>query len=121
MNAHGSAHEKTSHAHSVSARLPAAEEGILVRGLEELLRLTAGMEYRPLPSDLYPFPLTRAVYAEMPSPEIVRADVQSRLSSDPVSVLEYALALLELHECNQPDIADHFLGDSAAGMVGKAG
>ena len=111
MNEHGSAHENTSHSHSSGARLDAATEGILERGLDELLRLTAGMEYRPLPSEIYPFPLTRALYAEMPSPEAVRADVRSRLSSDPVSVLEYALALLELHECNQPDIADHFLGD----------
>jgi len=111
MNGQGSALEKNSHTHSVGTRLHAAAEGILGRGLDELLRLTAGMEYRPLPSDIYPFPLTRAVYAAMPSPESVRADVRSRLRSDPVSVLEYALALLELHECNQADIAAHVLTD----------
>jgi acetyl-CoA decarbonylase/synthase complex subunit beta len=111
MKAHESAHEKSSHTHGAGTRMDPAAEGILARGLEELLRLTDGMEYRPLGSEIYPFPLTRAVYAEMPSPEKVCADVRSRLRSDPVSVLEYALALLELHECNQPDIAAYFLAD----------
>jgi hypothetical protein len=111
VTGHVSPHESGSHTHSAGARLDSAAENILVGGLEELLRLTDGMEYRPLGSEIYPFPLTRAVYAEMPSPDAVRTDVRSRLRSDPVSVLEYALALLELHECNQADIGEYFLAD----------
>jgi hypothetical protein len=37
--------------------------------------------------------------------------VQARMADDPVSVLEPALALVELYESNQPDVADVVLAD----------
>jgi len=97
--------------HGAGARLDPPAEAILRRGLTELLRMAEGLNFRPLPGETYPWPLVRAAYAAMPTPEAVRADVHERLNSDPVSVLEYALALLELHECNQPDIAQYVQED----------
>ena len=73
--------------------------------------MTKGLRFQPLPSEKYPLPLAQLAYRQVPDVETVRADVEARLSSDPVSVLEPALALLELYECNQPDIAEHVLED----------
>ena len=99
------------HNHGAGAQLDPAAEAILQRGLRELLRMADGLKFRPLPGESYPLPLVRAAYVAMPTPEAVRADVQERMNSDPASVLEYALALLELHECNQGDIAQYVQED----------
>jgi acetyl-CoA decarbonylase/synthase complex subunit beta len=99
------------HNHGAGAQLDPAAEAILQRGLRELLCMADGLKFRPLPGETYPLPLVRAAYAAMPTPEAVRADVQERMNSDPASVLEYALALLELHECNQGDIAQYVQED----------
>ncbi|NIA20549.1 MAG: hypothetical protein GWP05_00970 [Anaerolineaceae bacterium] len=88
----------------MGARLDAEARRILQTGLDELLRLTGGLEFGPLPSEKYPLPLARAVYGCTPSPQQVRDDLRRRADSDPVSVLESALVLLELYESNQDDM-----------------
>ncbi len=99
------------HTHGAGAHLTASARRILQKGLTQLLDMTQGLAFRPLPSEKYPLPLTQFAYREVPDVQAVRADVQARLQTDPVSVLEPALALLELYECNQPDAAEHVLED----------
>jgi CO dehydrogenase/acetyl-CoA synthase beta subunit len=108
---HSHEHTRPAHTHGDGARLKAGAQGILQRGLSELLAMTKGLRFQPLPSEKYPLPLAQLAYRQVPEVETVRADVEARLSSDPVSVLEPALALLELYECNQADIAEHVLDD----------
>ncbi|HEC62022.1 MAG TPA: hypothetical protein ENI27_07180, partial [bacterium] len=90
--------------HKKIVNLNPSQNKILVNGLSELVRITEGLNFKTLPSEKYPFPLTYIAYSEMPDPETVRKDVKSGMSSDPIGVLENALALLELYECNQPEI-----------------
>ena len=106
-------HEHThgTNGHGTGLQLEPAAQAILQRGLSQLLKMTDGLQFQPLPSEKYPLPLTQLAYRQVPDVQTVRADVQARLQSDPVSVLEHALALLELYECNQPDIATHILDD----------
>lgn len=99
------------HGHGTGTRLAPRARHILQRGLSQLLELTDGLEFRPLPSEKYPLPLAQLAYRQVPAAEAVRAAVQERQQTDPVSVLEQALALLELYECNQPDIGEHSLDD----------
>lgn len=101
----------TGHSHGVGIRLESQALAALQRGLVQLLAVTQGMRYRPLGSEKYPLPLAQLAYRQVPAVQAVRADVEARLSSDPVSVLEPALALLELYECNQPDIGQFVLDD----------
>jgi hypothetical protein len=54
-----------------------------------------------------------AVYGRVPTPEQVRQKVIARMESDPVSVLEDALVLLELVVCNRPDALDGVIDDEA--------
>ncbi len=98
-----------SHHHGAGQQLDAKAAGVLGRGLRELLKMTEGLELTPAPVKEYPFPLTQMVYRQLPSAETIRSDVESRMDSDPVSVLGNALALLELYECNQPDVGEHLL------------
>ena len=104
-------HIEGEHSHGAGIRLKAAAQAILQRGLSQLLAMTKGLQFKSLPSEKYPLPLTQLAYRQVPEVQTVRADVQARMASDPVSVLEPALALLELYECNQPDIAEHVLED----------
>jgi len=97
--------------HGSGIRLEPQAQTALRRGLTQLLAMTQGMRYRPLGSEKYPLPLALLAYRQVPDVQAVRTDVEARLSSDPVSVLEPALALLELYECNQPDVAGHVLDD----------
>ncbi len=97
-------------------RTPEAEaeaEAILQRGLQELLRLTEGMEFQTLPSERYPLPLTLVAYKKVPAPETIRREIETRMQDDPLSVLENALALLELYESNQQDISEYALDDGS--------
>ena len=87
-----------------SAQLNPPLRVILEAGLQKLLSMTKGLTWEPLRSERYPYPLTLAAYRHLPEPQQVREDVTRRMSSDPVSVLEHALALLELYECNSSDI-----------------
>ena len=106
----------TEHSHGDGAQLESAARQTLHRGLEELLGLTEGMEFRPLPIEEYPFPLTQAVYKRVPNPDAIRSEITQRMHDDPVSVLENALGLLELYESNQDDIGE-FL-DDGLGFLG---
>lgn len=108
---HSHEHGSASDSHGEGVRLAETAQGILQRGLTELLAITEGLRFASLPSEKYPLPLTQLAYRQVPTVETVRADVQARLASDPVSVLESALALLELYECNQADIGEHVLED----------
>ena len=105
------------HSHGAGARLDAKAHRILKAGLNELLLLTDGLEFGPLPSEKHPLPLARAVCGRTPSPQQARDDVRPRADSDSVSVLENALVLLELYESNQDDMRElvpedmPFLGD----------
>ena len=99
------------HSHGAGVQLDESARAILERGLMELLRLAEGLSFKPLVSEKYPLPLTSAAYPSLPTPDLVRAHVSERLHQDPLSVLENALALLELYECNQPDIAGHVSAD----------
>ncbi len=104
-------HTQGTHSHGEGIRLKPACLAILQRGLSQLLAMTEELEFKPLPSEKYPLPLAQLAYRQAPDVQTVRADVQARLKSDPVSVLEPALALLELYESNQPDIAEHIPED----------
>ena len=73
--------------------------------------MTEGLDFRPLPSKKFPLPLTSAMLPGRPNARTIRADVQSRMDRYPVGVLGGVLALLELYESNQPDIAEYFLED----------
>jgi len=100
-----------SHSHGAGVHLEERARDILERGLTELVRMTEGLSFKPLVSEKYPLPLASAAYASLPGPDVVRAHVRERMRDDPVSVLENALALLELYESNQPDIAGHVSAD----------
>ena len=102
---------RANHSHGEGLRLEEPGRGILTSGLRELCRMTEGMAFREFPSETYPLPLVRAVYRTVPSPEEVRRDVLVRAESDPVSVLEHALVLVELYESNQDDAAEEILED----------
>jgi hypothetical protein len=78
---------------------------ILQQGLNEILELTVGLGYLPLPSERYPYPLALGIYGEVPDPKRVSADISARIATDPLSTLESALVLLELYACNQPGTA----------------
>ena len=86
---------------------------ILQRGLAELLQITQGLEFRPIVSARFPLPLALAVYGETPDPERVRADVRARIETDPLSLLEVGLVLLELYACNQPGVSASVPDDDA--------
>ena len=91
------------HSHGVGIQLPAEATAILERGLAELGRMAAGLDFQPLPGETYPLPLARAVYKQVPKVADVLRDVAARAASDPVSVLESALVLVEAYESNQAD------------------
>ena len=104
-------HGPEEHSHGTAAVLSQESAAILRRGVSELLRITQGLEFRPLPSQKHPLPLACVAYPAAPSAATVRADVEAMLESDPVAALGNVLALLELYECNQPDTSAPFLED----------
>ena len=107
------AHDAASHTHGAGVSLPSDTQAILERGLAVLLELTHGLAFRPPDALRYPLPLALAVYGDVPAPEQVRDKVRERMGTDPVSVLEDALVLLELHESNQHDAFEHVPDDAA--------
>lgn len=104
-------HIHAGYSHGAGIRLEPEAAAVLERGLRQLVQMTAGMEFRPLRSEKYPLPLCQAVYATPVRAETARKDVEARCATDPVSVLEHALVLLELHESNRPEMADLILED----------
>jgi hypothetical protein len=110
---HSRVEDAALHSHGEGVHLDLEERGILVRSLETLLDLSQGLEFRPLVSERYPNPVALAVYGEIPEPERVRADVERRLSTDPVSVLESALVLLELIAGSWPATSEAVIDDGA--------
>ncbi len=92
-----------SHSHP-SIILDNSQKAILKNGLSTLLKMAEGLSFKPLPSEKYTYPLTQIAYNELPDPDKIINDVKAGINSDPLSVLENALALLELYESNQPGI-----------------
>jgi len=99
------------HDHGTALSLEART--ILQRGLTELLRMTEGMEFRPVASERYPLPLALAVYGEVPDPVRIRREVQAGIEADPLRLLESGLVLLELYACNQPGVSETVPDDDA--------
>ncbi len=97
--------------HGTGLHLEPEARAILQRGLDQLLEMTEGLEFRPTCSQTHPLPLACLAYKSVPSVASIRDDVKARAADDPVSVLENALALLELYECNQGDIGEYVLED----------
>jgi hypothetical protein len=93
------------HSHLFDTGLSPDALTILERGLRELLELTGGLGFLPLPSERYPYPLALGIYGETPDPKQVRADIRARIATDPLGALESALVLLELYASNQPGTA----------------
>ena len=110
---HGEKNSKAGHSHGTAAQLGAESRAVLERGLVELLEITQSLGFKPLGSQRYPCPLSMAVYGETPQLKTVRADLQSRMHSDPVASLELALVLLELYESNQPGMQQSIPDDLA--------
>jgi len=84
--------------------LDPAQSAILENGPGELLRISEGLVFRELPSELYTFPFALIGYDRLPAPDDVRADIERGMKTDPVGLLEKALALFELYACNQAGI-----------------
>jgi acetyl-CoA decarbonylase/synthase, CODH/ACS complex subunit beta len=103
-------HSHDHHSHGAGAHLEPDAALILKNGVEKLIALSEGLQFRPLASERYPNPLAVAVYGETPDPARVREDALKHLEGDPVSSLEPALVLLELYESNQTGASD-FLPD----------
>jgi hypothetical protein len=101
------------HTHDYKAGMNGEARAVLQRGLTELLRMTAGMVFRPTTSERYPLPLALAVFGDVPDPERVRSQVGARIESDPLSLLEPGLVLLELYACNQPGVSASAPDDDA--------
>jgi hypothetical protein len=99
------------HSHYFDTGLSPDARTILQRGLAELLRLTDGLDFLPLASERYPWPLALGIYGETPDPKQVRADIPGRIDADPLSSLESALVLLELYASNQPGAANLLADD----------
>ena len=72
------------HHSEATAHISAEALEILRRGLGELLAMTDGLAYRPLPSERYPLPLSRMAYARQVDAATVRDDVRSWMAADPV-------------------------------------
>jgi hypothetical protein len=106
-------HSHDGHTHGAGVRLESAAHGILVRGIRELIEMTRGMEFQPVVSERYPNPLATMAYPRVPDPEQVVSEITARLEEAPVSVLERALVLLELYECNQPGSEEFILDDKS--------
>jgi len=104
-------HGCSGHSHGTGTHLDDASRAILERGFAELMEMVKSLRFGTTPSERVPLPLSLAVYESVPDPEEVRRDVRSHMHEDPVSVLEYALPLLELYESNQGDIADYIKQD----------
>ena len=101
------------HSHNHGTGLSREARAILQRGLAELLQITKGLGFRPIVSERFPLPLALAVYGEIPDPERVREDVRDRMETDPLSLLEVGLVLLELYACNQPGTPESVPDDDA--------
>ncbi|NLF29852.1 MAG: hypothetical protein GX591_03060 [Planctomycetes bacterium] len=99
------------HVHGAGVRLEPPAHAILVRGLTDLLAAAGGLGFGPTASQRHPLPLAELVYGTVPPPVRVAADVRARLESDPVSVLEQALVLVELIESNAPEAGAFILED----------
>ena len=107
-----SQHDSTNHNHGEGIQLEPEPKAILQCGLGELLKLSEGLHLpHGNPTRKYPLPLSLMAYKEIPDLTEARADVEARIDSDPVSILENALVLLEAVEANAPDIAGHILPD----------
>lgn len=99
------------HVHAAAVQLEASAHAILVRGFSQLLAMTEGLAFRPLVSEKHPLPLAHVAYPHVPDPEVLRQELSQAMDADPVAALPTALALLELYECNQPDIEDFVMPD----------
>ena len=104
---------ETMHNHKkVSVTLDQSQQKQLINGLSELLRMTEGMQYQTMSSEKYPYPLSLIAYERLPEADTIRADIRNTIHTDPVGILEHALALLELYASNQKSIENDVPDDS---------
>lgn len=99
------------HLRGTGVKLSSIEHRILEKGLQKLVSITQGMKWKELPSIKFPFPIRSAYYLNEPNLDEIRDLIENRLHSNPISVLEQSLVLLELFESNQPDKQKYFLED----------
>ncbi|MHA2112188.1 MAG: hypothetical protein ACXAC6_13670 [Candidatus Hodarchaeales archaeon] len=97
--------------HSAGVNISTEEHRILEKGLTKLLAITQGLKWKEFPSAKFPFPIMSVYYQKEPDLDEIRSYIESRLHSNPISVLEQALVLLEVFESNQPDKERYFLED----------
>jgi ACS/CODH beta subunit-like protein len=101
------------HSHGVHTTLGPDALATLRHGLTALMDRTQGLAFQPVVSDMYPLPVCAAVCGGVPEADAVRARIRQHVDADPVAVLEQALVLLELLECNRPEAAEHLPNDAA--------
>ena len=99
------------HSHGAGIKLTDKEQKILENGIERILKLTEGMDWQKFPSEKHPLPLVQMRYQEIPTPDDVRKEILKRYKSDPVSILEDVLALVELYVSNQTYANEMFFED----------
>ncbi len=98
------------HSHA-GVKLGETEQKILENGIEQILELTEGLDWKKFPSESHPLPLVQMRYQEIPSPNKVRDDILDRYKTDPVSILENVLSLIELYVSNQSYAQEMFFRD----------
>ena len=89
------------HSHGSSIKLTKKEQDILESGISQLLEMTENLNWKNFTSDKHPLPLTQMSYQETPKPSELVDAIKKRMKTDPVSILEDVLALLELFVVNQ--------------------
>lgn len=98
------------HSHA-SAKLDELELKILKNGINQILELTEGLDWKRFPSESHPLPLVQMRYPKIPEAVKVRDDILDRYKTDPVSILENVLSLFELYVSNQSYAQEMFFKD----------
>lgn len=98
------------HSH-VGVNLRNQDKKILENGIEQVLKMTEDLDWKKFPSESHPLPLTQMLYSEIPTKNKVRDDILDRYKTDPVSILENVLSLVELYISNQSYAQEIFIKD----------
>jgi acetyl-CoA decarbonylase/synthase complex subunit beta len=97
--------------HGENVHLDEKQKKILINGIQQVLDMAKGLQFKPFPSEKYPLPMTLAEYGHQPETSVIMQEIQEQLHQNPVHVLEQTLVLLELIESNQPDRTNYFIKD----------
>ena len=104
------------HSHGAAAKLDPQAVAIVQRGLDLLIQKTDDLAFKPLRSERFPLPVTKAISGGVPKRVDVVSRIRVRAGSDPVAALEDALVLFELMMVNDREVFesvpddDQFLG-----------